>query len=192
MDLLTLYIAGACFCGLIAVVREPQLPRYWLLLLIAAIPQLGLIFGIDIPGMFLVTAICITLWGISNHTISGVAITSIGMLLNLLPMAAHGGRMPIHIDAVSVHSGSTSAIGTLLVGSKDIVVSGSPLLLLSDHIPLVFNNFTLIASPGDLVVVAGVLWWLIASSSPQRRRAHAHSTSDLRPKGATATVSTGS
>jgi Family of unknown function (DUF5317) len=191
MDLLTLYIAGACICGFVAMIREPRLPRYWLLLLTAAIPQIGLIYGINIPGMFLVTAGCIALWGLSNREVGGISIIATGMLLNLLPMAAHGGRMPIHVDAIGAHSGYADAIGTVIAGSKDIVVSGSPLLLLSDHIPLVFSNFTLIASPGDLIVVIGVILWLFASSSPQRRRAHAHSTSNLHPESSAATISAG-
>jgi Family of unknown function (DUF5317) len=189
--LLTLYIAGACIAGFIALICEPRLPRYSLLLLIAAIPQIGLVYGIDIAGMFLVTACCVALWGLSNRAIAGIPVIAFGMLLNLLAMAAHGGRMPVHQESVQEHFGQSLALGTAILGSKDIIVSGSPFALLSDHIPLVFDNFSLIASPGDVVVVIGIFWWLIASSTLIRRRAHDDATLDPHSQRHAAAVSSG-
>ena len=55
MTVLTLYLSCALAGGALALWRPPQMPRYWLLLSIAAVPQLGSLLGIWIPGMFLVS-----------------------------------------------------------------------------------------------------------------------------------------
>lgn len=178
MLLLAIYAGCAVAIGLIALAHEPQIPRYWPLLVIAALPQLALVYGVTIPGNVIISAICVAGWGILDRAVAGIPFTAGGMLLNLLAMAPHGGRMPIHIDLVSGLV-DTPRIGAALAGSKDVVVAGSPLLWLSDHIPISFQQFSLIASPGDLIVVIGILWWLLRSTPAARRRDHAHTPTSI-------------
>ncbi len=186
MELMTLYGGIALLCALVALVRSPELPRYWPLLLIAAVPQIGLIHGIDIPWMVLVSAGCVALWGIANAGIAGLPIAAAGMLLNLLAMAAHGGRMPIAAELL-VGMGQSIEPGSVLAGSKDIVVTTSPLLWLSDH--LIIDSLGLIASPGDLIVLLSIIWWLFRSSAPQRRRDHACAAPASHPKSSAPAIS---
>lgn len=173
MLLTSVYVGFAAIIGLIALVREPDIPRHWPLLLIAAIPQAALIYGVEIPGNVIISAICIAGWGILDRATAGVPCIAGGMLLNLLAMAAHGGRMPIHSDLVTGAAGQP-ALGEALAGSKDVVVAGSPLLWLSDHIPISVQHITIIASPGDLIVIAGILWWMLRSTPAARSRDHAY------------------
>lgn len=180
MDLLTFYACIALLCGLIALVRSPETPRHWLLLVIAAVPQIGLTYGIDIPVMVLVSAACVALWGIANARSGGLVIAALGMLMNLLAMAMHGGRMPISAALVA-EIGWPYAVGDIIAGSKDVVVATSPLLWLSDH--LVVDMLGLVASPGDVVVLLGILWWLARSPATQRRHAHARTASSPQPQG---------
>ncbi len=64
-----IYLGCALGGGMLAFLRPPQLPRYWLLLLIAAAPQLGSLLGIWIPGMFLVTVCAFCAWSLCNRDI---------------------------------------------------------------------------------------------------------------------------
>jgi hypothetical protein len=169
MNILTLYLACALAGGALALWRPPRMPRYWLLLAIAAVPQLGSVLGIWIPGMFLVSVAAIAFWCLCNRSIAGIPAVAAGVLMNLLPMALHGGAMPIHAAALA-GVGHAFAPGTLVMGSKDIVVESSALWLLSDWLAIPAGRTTFIASPGDLVVILGVAWWLLLSHENERYR----------------------
>ena len=162
MTLLSLYALLALASMLLAFWRPPRMPRYALLLLIAGVPQLGGILGIWIPGMFLVSAATVAVWCLCNRDIAGILVAAAGLIMNLLAMALHGGAMPIDADTL-VRIGVGLAPGTLLSGSKDIVVQSSPLWLLSDWIVLATDPITLIASPGDMLVLSGLICWLLFS-----------------------------
>lgn len=178
MLLLAIYAGCAIAIGLIALVREPRMPTYWPLLVVAALPQIALVYGIAIPGSALISLVLVGAWGALDRAVSGAPLISIGMLANLLAMALHGGRMPIHADLVA-GLGDASSVGAALAGSKDVVVSGSPILWLSDQFQISFQHITLIASPGDIVVVAGILWWLFLSTPAQRSRDHAYTPTSI-------------
>jgi hypothetical protein len=93
--------------------------------------------------------------------------------MNLLPMALHGGSMPMHASTIAAF-GQTIVPGTILVGSKDVVVQSSPLGLLADWLVFwVSSGKAVAASPGDLVVIAGILYWLLVSPSQRKEQAHA-------------------
>ena len=169
MMLLTLYAVCALIGGALTLWRSPRMPRYSLLLAIAAVPQLGAVFGIWIPGMFLVSVATIGIWCMSNQAVAGVPVVSLGMILNFLPMAFHGGAMPISSSIVT-RIGYAVVPGTLLVGSKDVVVGPTPLALLSDWIVIPSSATTIVASPGDIVVVIGIMWWLLFSHREERNQ----------------------
>ncbi len=172
MDLLLLFAIGAVLCGLAAFIRAPQLPRYWLLLVIASVPQAGLIWGVEVPAMIWISVATVAVWAYANRHIPGVALAGVGMLMNLVVMGVHGGRMPIHSDVLA-QLGASLPAGTILEGSKDVVVDASPLIWLSDHFILGSGNHTYIASLGDFVLLVGIVCWLTLSEAPERNTAHA-------------------
>ena len=49
------FMVAALAGAMLALLRPPRMPRYWLLLAIAAVPQIGSIYGVWLPGMFLVS-----------------------------------------------------------------------------------------------------------------------------------------
>jgi len=170
--LLTLSVIGALLSGALAFWRRPQMPRYSPLLAVAIVPQVGNLFGIRIPGMFFVAIAVIGIWCVYNRDIAGTAVVAIGIGLNLLVMGFHGGSMPIRADILAT-LGQVAAPGTVLVGSKDVVIDTSVLWLLSDWIILVLGGKKVVVSPGDLIIVAGVAWWLLFSHKPEKDQAHA-------------------
>jgi hypothetical protein len=154
---------------MLALWRPPRMPRYWLLLAIAAVPQLGSLLGVWIPGMFLVSVAAIFVWCLCNRAVAGVPAVAVGVVMNLLVMAFHGGAMPIQAEVLA-RIGHSYAPGTLLMGSKDIVVQSAALWLLSDWLVLPAGATTFVASPGDIVVIIGVIWWLLFSHVSERGR----------------------
>lgn len=167
MTLLTLYLACALAGAVLALWRPPQMPRYSLMLVIAAVPQAGSVMGIWIPGMFLVSVAAIFAWCLSNRSIAGVLLVAVGVIMNLLVMAFYGGAMPIHAETLAL-IGDAATPGTLLAGSKDVVVQAGPFGLLSDWLVLPISAATIVASPGDVLVIVGIVWWLLFSHRPER------------------------
>ena len=167
MTVLLLYMLCAVAGAFVAFWRPPRMPRYWLLLAIAAVPQLGNLLGVWITGMFLVSVGAIFVWCICNRAIAGVPAIAVGVVMNLLVMAFHGGAMPIHA-ATLAQIGYVVAPGTLLMGSKDLVVETATFGLLADWLVLPAGITTFVASPGDLVVLIGVIWWLLFSHAYER------------------------
>jgi Family of unknown function (DUF5317) len=172
MTMLTLSIFGALLSGALAFWRRPQMPRFWPLLAVAIVPQVGNLVGIRIPGMFFVAIAVIGIWCIYNRDIPGTAVVAVGIGLNLLVMGFYGGSMPIRADILRA-LGVVAAPGTVLVGSKDVVIGTSALWLLSDWIILSLKATKVIVSPGDLIIVAGVAWWLLFSHHPEKDQVHA-------------------
>jgi Family of unknown function (DUF5317) len=163
-------MAGAA-AGL-ALWRSPQLPRAWPLLAIALTPLMASILNLRVFGMFFVSMGAIALWCFWNRGIAGVPILAIGVGLNLLAMAAHGGSMPIYADLLAPF-GEVVAPGTILRGSKDIAVVSSPLWMLSDWIVLPYGRYALIVSLGDLLVLIGIVWWLLYSHDSRKDKRYA-------------------
>jgi Family of unknown function (DUF5317) len=172
METLALIYLGCVLAGgTLALLRPPQMPRYWLLLVIAAVPQIGSLLGIWIPGMFLVTACAFCIWCLCNRTIPGILIIGLGVMLNMLVMAFYGGAMPIRADILA-QVGQIAPHGALMVGSKDVVVQSSSLALLSDWMVLFSGSRAIVASPGDLIVVVGIGYWLLFGHSTKERVGH--------------------
>src|SRR5438477_404264 len=135
MTMLMLSTIGAVLSGALAFWHRPQLPRYWPLLVIALVPQVGNLAGIRILGMFFVAIAVIGIWCAYNRDIPGTAVVAVGIGLNLLVMRFHGGSMPIRADILAAF-GQVAAPGTVLAGSKDVVIDTSALWLLSDWVIL--------------------------------------------------------
>jgi hypothetical protein len=167
MLMLAIALAGALCSAALAFWRAPQLPVYWPLLAIALVPQIGNLFGLRIPGMFFVAIAAVLIWCICNWRLRGASIVALGVGLNSLVMAFHGGAMPIRADVLA-SIGQVAAPGAALAGSKDVVVDASALWVLSDWIVLPLGRSVVVVSPGDLILVAGVLWWLLMSHQAEK------------------------
>src|SRR5215212_30690 len=167
MTMLTLSVIGAVLSGALAFWRRPQLPRFWLLLVIALVPQVGNLVGIRILGMFFVAIAVIGIWCAYNRDIVGTAVVAVGIGLNLLVMGFHGGSMPIRADILLRAFGVVAVPGTVLVGSKDVVIDTSALWLLSDWIILALGSKRVVVSLGDLIIIAGGAWWVVFGHKPE-------------------------
>jgi hypothetical protein len=173
MTLLILAIVGACAGAALACWRPPRMPRANLLLAVAVAPQIAAMLGVRAFWAFLISSAAIGLWCFFNRAIAGVPLITIGAAMNLLTMALHGGAMPLHAGTIAA-LGQTIAPGTILVGSKDVIVQSSPLGLLADWLVFwVSSGKAVIASPGDLIVIAGILYWLLVSPSQRKDQLHA-------------------
>lgn len=171
MVMLAVALIGAlCSAGL-ALWRVPRMPRYTPLLAIAAVPQIGNLYGIRIPWMFFIAIAAILIWCVWNWSLRGALIVALGVGLNLLVMAFHGGAMPIRADVLA-SIGHSAPVGTLLAGSKDVVIDSSGLWLLSDWIVIAVRHTTVVVSPGDLILVAGIVWWLLFSRQEEKENVH--------------------
>ena len=105
-----------------------------------------------------------------NRREPGMPMLGIGLLLNLVVIATNGG-MPVF--EVAVHTAGASA-QTMTVPAGDFVhVAGSAATLLSwlgDIIPLVGPAWLrIVASPGDLLLFAGIVAF-VGSTAPRARR----------------------
>lgn len=172
MGLFALALVGAAFASLIALWRQPTLPRAWMVLSLAAAPQVLLLLGVRFPGMYLITGMVALMWCLMNRQLPGALVVAVGIGLNLVVMAYHGGAMPIRSDVIKA-IGESFDPGTALVTSKDTVVHSSPLWLLSDWIIIPTKPYPIVASPGDLLIIAGIIWWLFFSHQPAKDQAHA-------------------
>lgn len=172
MNLLIIYTSLACMAALIAFWKQPVLPRAWPLLAIAALPQLISMLGIRGLILFSITTIALGLWCWLNRSLSGVWLVSIGIALNLLVMGLHGGAMPIHSDSLRA-LGHTVSEGTVLLGSKDLVVDAGLLRYLGDWIVVDWTPIAFVASPGDILILLGIVQWLFSQA------VRAHSISQL-------------
>jgi hypothetical protein len=172
MTLLAIYAVGALIAGAAALWLPLQPLRAWPLLLVAALPQLPALAGLRSPALTLISIIALALWGWRNRHSWGAVLATAGCLLNLGTMLVHGGAMPIHPDTLA-QIGMAAPTGTALLGSKDLVADLAATALLGDWIIVPLNIVTLVVSPGDLLVVAGIALWLVAG---QKETHHARTT----------------
>jgi hypothetical protein len=164
-----LYLSIALLAGIIAFVRPPRLPRAVYLLALACVPQVLAMQGVRHSLLALAGLLLCLRWYWLNRDLPGALLLMIGIVLNLGTMVLHGGAMPI-TTATLAALGVDLPAGTVIAGSKDVVVAGSPIWWLGDWIRVVtpWNNW--IISPGDLLVAAGLLHWLLASNSGKEKR----------------------
>lgn len=114
-------------------------------------------------SLFLVTTAALALMALHFRRFFGAWLVSAGIFMNLLPMAAHGGAMPIDF-AILQHSGAFPEVTEADIGrqtnhGKDVVLRRDDIRFywLSDRfivdLPLYGTN---IYSAGDFVLFAGL------------------------------------
>lgn len=167
MTLLSIYLAGGLIVAALALWWPAPRLRAWPLLALAALPQLLIIAGVRTAALALLSAVALALWGWQNRRIAGIPLAVAGGLLNLGTMLVHGGAMPVH-PATLAQIGVSAATGTVLVGSKDLVADLTLTALLGDWIIIPLRVVTLVVSPGDLLVLAGIALWLLAGRKEPR------------------------
>jgi hypothetical protein len=95
-----------------------------------------------------------------NRRLWGMPLLGLGLALNALVIAANGGLMPLSPERFELrHAGSTVAIGERVPGSKDVLLPREETRLwwLSDTIALPTGGpRPMVASPGDLILAAGL------------------------------------
>lgn len=118
----------------------------------------------------------VALWRLRGHL--GVWVMFVGLAANLAAILANGGLMPIEratvVEAVGEERAAGYEPGAWIRHSKDVLVAPGEgrLVALGDSIILRVGDRGLAASPGDLVVAAGLL--LLATEASvrwQRQRA---------------------
>jgi hypothetical protein len=113
----------------------------------------------------------LTLFAVINIRLSGFLLILLGVLLNLVVITVNDG-MPINEHAL-VAAGQEGQIAQLEAGSFGVkyrlAQPGDQLLPLSDVIVL-RPPISEVVSVGDLIVDAGLAWFLFAAMGPKRRR----------------------
>lgn len=167
MTLLLLYCVIALLVAVISLWSRPQFPCASFLLLVAALPQVASLYGVRHPVLVLFSLVFVGIWVFDNRTIPGIPLIMVGVSLNLIVMAFHGGSMPILVETLE-RIGASVAPGTTLIGSKDLVVAETPFWFLVDWMTVFsFGEIKITSSPGDLIVVVGIFWWLLGSGRPK-------------------------
>jgi hypothetical protein len=178
VTLLIIYACVAAIAGAVALWLPVRLPQAWWLLALAAAPQLLAMLGIRHSGLALLSlALCLA-WGWENRRLPGMQLLILGLGLNLLTMALYGGSMPI-TSARLAALGSQAPVGSMLLGAKDIVVDGSAIWWLGDWMTIQRPPYSLTASPGDLLVAAGLARWLFTAASFTRSMSYDSSHAKL-------------
>jgi len=143
-----------------------------------------------------VAGVPLALWSLRHR--AGVWIMFVGLAANLAAILANGGLMPIErhtvVEAVGETRSERYAPGAWIRGSKDVLVApgSGRLLWLGDQIVVGSLHGGFVASPGDVVVWAGVL--VLAgevSWTWQRRRARVPVAPDAAHEATTAAPSEG-
>ncbi len=114
-------------------------------------------------GIFFVTTLGLVAMALHFRRFAGAWLVALGIALNLPPILAHGGLMPVSYETVEasglVASLDESHIGQQISGSKDIILQQGDI-----HFPLLADQFIVsipgygpnIYSLGDFVLFAGV------------------------------------
>lgn len=128
---------------------------------------LGLAAGTQLPGLLwgapalspLAGVLCCAWWAWLNRALPGAALLLLGLLANGAAMLAHGGAMPLAPE-IAAQLG-LGLPGELIAGTKNVVAAPSPWQWLGDWIPIRSPWALIVASPGDLLVLAAIgryLW----------------------------------
>lgn len=106
----------------------------------------------------------------------GIWIMFVGLAANLAAILANGGLMPMErqtlVSAVGEAHAARYTTGTWISGSKDVLVApgSGRLVALGDGLIIRFGGGGIVASPGDVVVWAGLAVLAAEASLALRRR----------------------
>lgn len=136
-----------------------------------------------------IAAVPLALW--PQRRFVGTWVLFVGVIANLAPVVANGGLMPIERTTVEsvlpAERADRYALDAWIPGSKDVLVTeeSGQLVALGDSIAISAGSHGIVASPGDLVLFAGVLILAgEASVAWQRRGRDDTSEDEERPEAA--------
>lgn len=136
-----------------------------------------------------IAAVPLALW--PQRRFVGTWVLFVGVIANLAPVVANGGLMPIERTTVEsvlpAERADRYALDAWIPGSKDVLVTeeSGRLVALGDSIAISAGSHGIVASPGDLVLFAGVLILAgEASVAWQRRGRDDTSEDEERPEAA--------
>ncbi|MCP8615727.1 DUF5317 domain-containing protein [Salirhabdus salicampi] len=116
-------------------------------------------FSFWIIGSYLILIYAV--W--KNFHLPGFKIFFTGLILNFLAIVTNGGRMPVSIEAIET-IGLGDRIQELGEGYRkhQFLTENTNLSFLTDVIPIVqpFVYWQMVASVGDLLVTAGLCWFI--------------------------------
>ena len=150
----------------------------WVVLLALLVKEAGLVGPLArwdyTPLLYVLSLAMLVGWTLWHwRVLPGIQLVSLGMLLNLVVMAANGGRMPVSADLL--RSAPPALVEQLPhaghVGQYVLMTASTRLAFLGDTIPLpdpVRRFFPQAYSPGDLVSLLGMA--LVGFLSVRARR----------------------
>jgi DHA3 family macrolide efflux protein-like MFS transporter len=148
--------------------------RWWPALLVAAAARFGLDAALGVGGvpevvrmwLVLVTYVYLTAMLLANRSLPGITAAALGTVANGIAIVANGGWMPVWqpslaaagFDSTAVHS-NFHVLLTTPVGTGFFAHAG----LLADVIPIPIPIIQSVASVGDLLLGAGLAFFIFAA-----------------------------
>lgn len=172
-------VAGLAAGGRIANLVSVQL-RYGLLILIALVIRygtqglieqgVGIVDQLRLPLLSLgFGLLAVTLW--LNRSQAGLLVAMTGVLANGVAIAVNGGWMPVYVPAIAVAGLSPSDFSPTLHTALpetlglEFILRGGPL---GDILPLPVPILANVVSVGDLLLAAGIAWFLFSAIASGR------------------------
>lgn len=122
-------------------------------------------------GIFFVTTAVVLAMAFHFRRFVGAWVVALGILMNFIPMAAHGGLMPASYELIASTGDfpqvTEDSIGKQLHRSKDIILREDDIRFepLSDNLHITLPVYgPNIYSPGDLVLFTGVILTLVQAT----------------------------
>ncbi len=161
------YIGLLCIgAGIQALFVRPAVLPVLSASLVPGLPQTG--------GLLYIASLCMLLaFGWANRRVLGVALISAGLLLNTVAIAANFGQMPVDSQKASA-TGLLETIGAAALtdswASKVLAGPDVRLGFLADWIVVPqLSGHPAILSPGDVLIVVGVVLFFMVISDAQPR-----------------------
>jgi hypothetical protein len=139
-----------------------------------------------LPALLFVSHLILIPFLVRNGKYVGVRLVLLGLMLNLIAMAANGGMMPVTahgVDAVGRQQTSDLTAGAPIEGTKNVYSVDPRFTQLSDAIVVPLPGaLTRVVSVGDILIAFGTIGALASVSSRAIRPAG--TSKALRPVGA--------
>jgi len=140
-----------------APVQYRQARSTWLIVL-AGLTQLPVLLHRSMFVAPLLGAVLVLVWAFDNRHIPGMWLLMLGVVCNSIAMFQHGGMMPLDPRAAT-ELGRTFPSTVPIAGTKDVVGNLNAWLWLGDWIIVRLPQFTLVGSPGDVIILSAILYW---------------------------------
>jgi hypothetical protein len=150
------------------------------LLVAAAVVQLGTSAlapgsGLARGTALVLTALLVGLFVYGNWRVAGTPLIGLGLLLNLVVIAANG-AMPVSVAAAERAGLTRAELGLPGDAMREPLGSGTVLGRLGDVVPVALPWQPQVVSPGDVLVAAGVGLLLVSARRRQTPRRAERST----------------